>query len=98
MGTEGDELCHAVLKGTNSPMGTQRGPTPHGFIIGALAGLVVGVVLSTGVATYSQQPEWYRDTLQGQYSQRMQIDDLQYQQDLNRLRDSYATPYQRPPC
>ena len=67
------------------------------LILGALAGLIAGLTIAGGVV-WSQAPSWYQDTLQGQYEQRFQLDNLQFEQDLQRLDQRYGTPYGKSPC
>ena len=68
------------------------------LLLGAIAGTMFGIAISAGVSVYSQQPEWYQNTLQGQWQRQRDILDLQFQQDLQRLEQSYPHPYSKPPC
>lgn len=66
------------------------------FLLGCGCGLIVGVIGATYAISTAQTPEWYRDTLQGQYQQRMDIQGLQYEQDRQALKDSYRDPWKSP--
>jgi len=71
------------------------------MLLGAIAGTIFGLTLAGGVSVYSQQPSWYQDTLQGQWEQRRQIDELRYQQFDHELRQLAPAPYINPyrsPC
>ena len=69
------------------------------IIISVLAGTILGAITATAMLTGAQQPEWYRDTLQGQFQQRMDMQELQFEQDLQRQQPhQYREPWEKPPC
>ena len=63
------------------------------IILSVLAGAIFGALVATAGQALSQQPSWYRDTIVGQWEQRRQIEDLQFQEELRR---SYSSPSQLP--
>ena len=66
------------------------------LLLGAIAGTIFGLTLAGGIFATAQTPQWYRDTLQGQYEQRMQLDELQHQQDLQQQEQHYQNLYKKP--
>ena len=66
------------------------------ILLGAIAGTVFGVAVATGVLLYAQTPDWYTTTPQGRLQQRLDIQELQFEQDLQHLKQSYPNPYKSP--